>query len=263
MTRLALIAGQGRLPGLLRSHLRSEGTDVTLFSPEGFGPEGLDAESFRIEHLGTLIARLQGEGYTRLCLAGLVRRPKLDPAMVDAATAPLVPRLLTAMGGGDDGLLRTVVTFFEEAGLTVVGAHDLMPGLLASAGNPPEAPFDADARRGKAILAALAPLDLCQSCVVADGHVLGIETIQGTEAMLDFVARTRDPDSSGGLFVKRAKPGQDLRVDMPSIGPDTIDQVARARLSGICVQAGHVLLLDREALERKAAKADLRLWAVP
>jgi DUF1009 family protein len=182
---------------------------------------------------------------------------------VDAESAALVPRILASLGGGDDALLRAVVLIFEEAGLEVIGAHDLMPSLLAAATPPPPGAPAADAVKGAEVLATLGALDLGQGCVVAGGQVLAIETLPGTEAMLDFVARTRPRGTSGGVLVKRAKPGQDLRVDMPAIGPDTIDQAAAARLSGVCLQAGHVLLLDRARIDDRATAAGLSIWAVP
>lgn len=263
MSALALIAGQGRLPRLIAGRLRGAGERVSVFSLEGFVPEGVASESFRIEHLGTLLRQLREAGFDRLCLAGAVRRPRLDPALVDAESAGAVARIAGAFGRGDDALLRVVVQIFEEAGLRVVGAHELLPSLLAVEGPSPGGQLALDAARGRAVLDALGPLDLGQGCVVAQGQVLAIETLPGTEAMLAFVARTRVPGSKGGVFVKRAKPGQDLRVDMPAIGPDTVEQALAAGLSGICLQAGHVLLLDRDLIEEKARASGLALWAEP
>nr|WP_275981991.1 UDP-2,3-diacylglucosamine diphosphatase LpxI [Frigidibacter sp. ROC022] len=261
-----MIAGQGRLPALLTAHLQAEGRAVTVFAPQGFTPEGVAAELFRFEHLGSLIAGLAAEGYDSVCLAGAARRPRFDPAALDAATAPLVPRIMAAMAQGDDGLLRFVIGLFEEAGLQVVGAHELMPSLVALPPGPaPDAGMQSDAGRGAAILAALGPLDVGQACVVAGGHCLGIETLQGTAALLDFVARSRGllDLPPGGVLVKRSKPGQDLRIDLPAIGPDTLDQATAAGLGGICAEAGRVMFLDRDRLFAEAEQRGLRIWASP
>lgn len=264
--RVALIAGQGRLPRLLAAHLTAEGRPFTIFALQGFEPEGVAAQVFRFEHLGSLIAGLAGDGHSCVCLAGAVQRPRFDPAALDAATAPLVPRLVAAMAQGDDGLLRFVASLFEAEGLRVVGAHELMPDLVAALPGPaPAARQIADARRGAAILAALGPLDVGQACVVAGGLCLGIETLPGTEALLAFVAgsRTLMALPPGGVLVKRAKPGQDLRIDMPAIGPDTLAQAAAAGLTGICVEAGRVMFLDRERLFAEAARHGLLIWTSP
>ena len=104
----------------------------------------------------------------------------------------------------------------------------------------------ADAARGAQILTTLAPLDLGQGCVVASGLCLGIETLQGTDALLDFVAQTpAHLHRTAGVFIKAPKVGQDLRVDMPAIGPETVKHVAEAGLAGIALAAERVLILDR------------------
>jgi len=259
MGRLAIIAGTGALPGLLAARhpaviVQLAGVDCTAT-----GEAVIEA---RLEALGTLFGDLRAAGVTDLCLAGAMRRASFDTSRLDAQTTALLPRIIAAQGRGDDALLREVVAIFESEGFTLRGAHELRPDLLATEdalagqGAPP-----ADAARAAAVLAALGPLDVGQAAVAAKGQLLGIETLQGTDAMLRFVADTAP--GSGGILVKRAKPGQDLRVDMPAIGPDTVAQAARAGLSGIVVQAGHVLLLDPEAVRTAAAALGLSLWAVP
>ena len=115
--------------------------------------------------------------------------------------------------------------------------------------------------RARAVLAALGPLDVGQAAVAAGGQIIGIETLQGTDAVLRFVADSAP--GSGGVLVKRAKPGQDLRVDMPAIGPDTVALCAKAGLSGIELQAGHVLMLDPVAVVAACRTHAINLWAVP
>jgi hypothetical protein len=254
----AIIAGAGTLPRLLAEAgpaltVRFEG------APGGTGGADLTA---RFERLGQLFADLRARDVTELCLAGAMRRVRFDPDALDATTADLLPGLQRAMGQGDDALLRRIVAIFEAEGFALRGAHEVRPdllapegvvhGLLASGG---------DAARARAVLGALGPLDVGQAAVAADGQILGIETLQGTDAMLAFVADTAP--GSGGVLVKRAKPGQDLRVDMPAIGPDTVEGAARAGLSGIEVQAGHVRYLDPDAVRAACAEHGVALWAVP
>ena len=264
MSGLALIAGQGRLPALLATHLTAAGRPPRILALDGFDPDDLDAESFRLEHLGTVLAGLRAEGIDEVVFAGAVRRPRIDPARIDALTAPLIAGIATAMGQGDDRLLRTIIAVFETAGLAVRGPADLMPGLTAGPGpltGTPAAPLIADAARARAIIDALGPLDVGQAAVVSGGHCLGIETIQGTAALLAFVAGTRT--DVGGVLVKRPKPGQDLRIDMPVIGPDTVAAAAAAGLEGIAIAAGAVMILDRPAVLAAAEAEGLAIWAEP
>jgi hypothetical protein len=254
MGKRAILAGSGDLPGLLLAAgdacvVRFQGVAASV-------PSDIEA---RFEHLGGLFAALKAAGVTDLCLAGAMQRTELDPGLLDDETRALAPRLMAAQGQGDDALLRCIVAILEDAGFRVRGAHDLRPDLLAPAGAIHGASLaDADAARGRAVLAALGPLDVGQAAVVAQGQVIGIETLQGTDAMLRFVADTAP--GSGGILVKRAKPGQDLRVDMPAIGPETVRLAAAAGLAGIEVQAGSVLLLDPDAVRAACAEAGIALW---
>ena len=212
----ALIAGQGALPGLLAGAIG----DAVVCEMEGF-PSGLpDPLLFRVETLGTLIETLRTRGVTEVCFAGAVRRPPLDPAAVDGATMPLVPRMLAALQQGDDAALQTVIAFFEEAGMAVVGAEALMPELLPAPGVLTQArPGErdrADARRAETIHAALAGVDVGQGCVVAAGQALAVESFGGTDWMLDSLAGPRRPKGpAGGLLFKAPKPQQDRRIDLP------------------------------------------------
>lgn len=264
---LALIAGAGALPGELVAAL---GAPVLVCAPEGVAPQGLRVDLvFRFERLVPLLRALVERGIETVALAGAVHRPRLDPSLFDRETATLVPGLLSALQGGDDAALRWVIALFEDFGLSVAGIGDLAPALLAKEGvlsarapNPVEV---ADAGRGAAILAALDPVDVGQGCVVASGLCLGVEALFGTDALLADIARHRPEREprTGGVFVKRAKAGQDLRVDLPTIGPDTIAAARAAGLGGICLQAGRAVILDRAATRAAADAAGLALWAVP
>ncbi|WP_227286608.1 MULTISPECIES: LpxI family protein [Paracoccaceae] len=260
MTR-AIIAGAGTLPALLLkagpAHLVAfEGVEITC--------GGAPVIPARFEQLGRLFKTLRAEGIDELCLAGAMSRPRFDPSALDEETSALMPRLMAAIGQGDDGLLSSVISLLEEEGFAVRAAHELRPDLVAGEGGLAGIPTErqlADAARARAVLAALGPLDVGQGAIVAAGQVLGIETLQGTDAMLDFVGRTRP--GSRGVLVKRPKPGQDLRVDMPVIGPDTVRGAANAGLAGIEIAAGGVLLLERGAVLAEAEARDVAIWATP
>lgn len=256
--RTALIAGQGRLPAALAACL-----DAPLVATlEGFAPEGIEAEPFRLERLVPFIDGLLDRGVTRVVFAGAVRRPPLDPELFDRRTAMLVPRIAAAMQQGDDAALREVIAVFEEAGLTVAGVSEVAPMLIPAAGilaGRPSPRDEADAARACGIVSRLGDLDIGQGAVVAGGLCLAVETLPGTGAMLDFVARTRT--GRGGVLWKAPKPAQERRIDLPAVGPDTVAQAAAAGLSGIAWQAGGVVLIDREDAIAAAEAAGLFLWA--
>jgi DUF1009 family protein len=293
---LALIAGQGALPALvLKRH-----PDALVCELEGF-PSGLTgARSFRIERLGSFLQDLRAAGVTEVCLAGRVGRPRLDPAAIDPATLPLVPRMMEALAQGDDAALRLVLAFFEEAGFGLRAAHDLVPEVLPPTGvltrAAPGASVDRDLARAIKAHAALGAADVGQALVVAEGQVIAVEAQPGTDWMLaSLLARDpvfaptggvfddplgvaadifggpaqaprprRDPAlPAGGILYKAPKPGQDRRVDLPAIGPETLRRAADAGLEGIVIEAGGVMLLDPDKALAAADRAGLFLWVRP
>jgi len=271
MTGVAIIAGGGLLPAELADALaQRQGTAPMICAPEGTAPEGLQVDlAFRVERLAPFLRHLVDAGVSVVSFAGPVHRMALDPALFDPETATFVPRLVGAMQGGDDTILRAVMDLFEEYGLDVQGLGSLAPQLLAREGvlgsRPPNEAEIADAARGAEVLKALSPVDVGQGCVVAGKLCLAIEALYGTDAMLSHVAACRDSRAphKGGVLVKRAKAGQDLRVDLPAIGPATISAAQAAGLTGVCLQAGHVVILDRAETLARAEAAGIALWAVP
>ena len=265
MARLGIIAGAGGLPAALAATdpdalcIAFEGAEVAL-------PEAR-LDRHRIERLGAMFDALRAGGVSRIVMAGAMARPTFDPTALDAETTGLLPTLMAAMGQGDDHLLRTIITMFEDRGFTVVGAADLLPGMTAApgliAGPAPSDIATQDIAKGQAILDALSPLDVGQGCVVASGLCLGVETLQGTDALLRFVADTpatlRGPRK--GVLIKRPKAGQDLRTDMPAIGPATIAAAADAGLEGIAIAAHATLLIERDRIIADCARLGLFLQA--
>lgn len=262
MGRLAILAGAGRLPALLA---QGHSPVVVRFAGVGIDalPDGVEIIEARFERLVPMFEDLRARGVREVALAGAMRRPALDPTALDPATAALMPRILAAMGKGDDGLLRAVLAVIEEQGFAIRAPHDIRPDLVAQDGlfsGTVTPQMEAWVARADAVLAALSPLDVGQGAVVAQGQVLAIETLPGTDAMLRFVAAAAP--RSGGVLRKRPKIGQDLRVDMPGIGPDTITLAAEAGLACIALGAGGVMILDRDETIARARALGITLWAV-
>jgi UDP-2,3-diacylglucosamine hydrolase len=263
MGQIAVIAGAGALPGAVAAGLGG----AAVFAPEGVCVS-VAAERFRFERLVPFLSMLADRGITGVVLAGAMQRPRLDPALFDAATAQLVPRLVTAMQAGDDATLRAVIAVIEEAGLAVHGVAEVAPGLIPGPGVlgavQPGAQDSADAARAAAIVAALGAVDVGQGTVVAQGLCLAVESLPGTDAMLDWVAAVAGalrPAGARGVLWKAPKPGQDLRADMPALGPEPVRRAAAAGLGGIAWPAGGVLVLDRAAMVAEADRLGLFLWA--
>jgi DUF1009 family protein len=258
--RIGILAGGGRLPLTIAESALARGGAVHIVAIEGEA----DPDVARFPHtwvnwgqVGRMVATLRSTGADAMVIAGGVRRPDLWKLRPDWGFFRSLPQILGMMAGGDDSVLSRVVRFFEAKGIEVRGAHEVAPDLLAGPGPAGTRPLDpasrADAQVGFAVRAALGPLDAGQAVAVAAGKVLAIEGAEGTDAMLRRVAALREgrPDGPpggplGGVLAKGPKPGQELRVDMPVIGPRTVDLAAAAGLAGLAVEAGAVLLLDRD-----------------
>ena len=260
---LALISGRGSLPAQVAEALDLPPLVCVL---AGYAPDALEPDiTFRLEHLGTLLQQLEARGVGEVCFCGAIERPPFDPAALDAATVPLVPIIMQAMGSGDDAALRAVMSLFEAKGFTVRAAHEVAPQILAPegllAGPDATETMRSDLARADAVLAALGPLDVGQACVVGAGQVWGIETIGGTDHLLATLPE--GVRGAGAILVKAPKAGQDLRADMPTIGPETVAGAAAAGLTGIVLTAGEVILLDPEGTRRLAQDAGITLLSRP
>lgn len=263
--RLGVIAGSGALPVKLAA--ADPGAFVASFEGVACDLPEERLTRFRYEKLGSLFSAMKAEGVTRVVMAGALSRPQIDPKQLDLTMLRLAPRIMTALSGaGDDGLLRLVISIVEEQGFQVLGAHEILPELTARpgllAGPALHGQALADKARAKEILGGLAPLDIGQGCVVAGGLCLGIETVQGTDALLRYVAQTPDRlRRAPGVFCKLPKAGQDLRVDMPTIGPDTLRAVAAAGIGAIVIAADKVLLMEAETLPDLARELGISILA--
>ncbi|MDG1863012.1 MAG: UDP-2,3-diacylglucosamine diphosphatase LpxI [Yoonia sp.] len=254
---LALIAGTGALPPALIAGR----SDVYVCAMAGFPPAVPVNITFRIEHLGSLLAHLKGRGVKEVCFAGAVKRPVIDPAEIDAATAPLVPVIAGAIAAGDDGALRAIIGIFEAAGFVVRAAHELAPHLLPVAGVPtlrkPNAAMMAEAVLGQRVLIKLGKRDLGQACVIAQEALVAREGPEGTDAMLASVT------ARCGILFKGPKPDQDRRADLPVIGLQTAKAIVAAGLDGIVITAGGVMVLDIDAVTDWLDAHDKVLWVRP
>lgn len=246
---LAILAGDGRLP--VQLHQAAPDALCVVFEGMAHQLTTKNIQVCQFEKLHSLFKLLKDHEISQVVMAGAMSRPQLDPAKFDTFMENIAPDFIKVLQKGDDTVLRYVITLFEDQGFEVVAPQDIALELTlpagAAAGALPDAQL-ADVAYADQILHHMSRLDIGQGVVVEGGHVLGIETLQGTEALLDFVATTSSSlrSSQGGVLVKRPKVDQDMRVDVPTIGPQTIRQVAKAGLSGIVISPDNVLVLDRD-----------------
>jgi DUF1009 family protein len=226
--------------------------------------DGADHAWLRLGQAGRAFELLHEKQVGEVVMAGPVRRPTLAEMRPDWRTARFFARIgLKALG--DDGLLAAVIGEFEAEGFRVVGAHDVLGDLLALLGVwgavQPDAQAESDIRRGIAVAQGLGALDIGQSVVVQQGIVLGVEAIEGTDALIERVSGLRRA-GPGGVLVKLCKPGQDKRVDLPTVGPETVRKAQAAGLRGIAVEAGAAIVVDLDGMIREADRAGMFITGV-
>jgi UDP-2,3-diacylglucosamine hydrolase len=255
--RVAVIAGGGRLPVELAATLARSGRAPFVVIAKGEAPD--DSELFAYDHavlavedFADLAPLLKRENVGQAVLAGAIaRRPHWRAIRWKPALLPIMWRAVKALSRGDDALLKVVVGHLEARGIRVVGAHDILPEILAPAGLLTEARPDkramADIDAALAAARAIGALDIGQAAVAVGGRAIALEGIEGTDGLLERVKLMRGhgriAGQTGGVLVKCAKPGQELRVDLPSIGPATVEAAHAAGLTGIAVESGRSLML--------------------
>ncbi|AGK57486.1 hypothetical protein HYPDE_29038 [Hyphomicrobium denitrificans 1NES1] len=257
--RIGIIAGSGSLPREVAENIVSRGGSVHVVMVSGAADASLAMFPHTVVNWaqpGRATAALKTAGVRDVVLLGGFQRPDFRTARPDLAFFQALPSVLRFLkAGGDDAVLRGLVALFERRGLNIVGVRDVANDLTVAegvlAGPALSVQNAADAEKGFALIAALGRYDIGQAAVVANGRVEAIEGAEGTDRMLRRVAEVRRATGaagSGGVLVKRPKPGQDLRVDLPAIGPNTIENVAAAGLSGVAVMAEHVLAAERDRM---------------
>ncbi|KQW27577.1 hypothetical protein ASE36_18485 [Rhizobium sp. Root274] len=268
--RLAIIAGGGKLPLFLAEAARAAGEDplILRLKNEADGDwQSYENAIVGVGDMAGLSALFEKHRIGRVVMSGAVRkRPAFGEIRVNLRSILKLPMALkTLLAGGDDAVLRMVISLIEAQGCEVLGAHEILPGLLATIGPlgkvSPSADDLKDIQRAGDAAETLGRLDVGQGAVSVGGRIVALEGVEGTDAMLARVAGLRAEGRISqrrkGVIVKLCKPQQDLRADLPTIGVSTIENARAAGLAGIAVEAGRALVVEREAMIAAADAAGL------
>jgi UDP-2,3-diacylglucosamine hydrolase len=273
---VGLIAAGGVMPFAVADSLLARGIDPVLFALKG-ACDPVAVARFRhhwisVGQVGRAMKLFRAENCRDLVFIGTLVRPALSEIRLDWGTLRVLGRVWAAFRGGDDHLLSGIGRILEQDGFRMVGIKDVAPDLLVPEGcltrTRPDENAAADIARGREVLGALSPFDIGQAAVVIDGHVVGVEDIEGTDGLLARVARLRKEGrirarAGRGVLVKAPKSGQDLRFDLPTVGPRTVEGAAAAQLAGIAVVAGNTIIVEPQAMIEKADAAGLFVTGLP
>ncbi|MGL4325318.1 MAG: LpxI family protein [Beijerinckiaceae bacterium] len=272
---VAIFAFGGAMPLHVADAAARAGYSICMVAFRGYASADIARyphEWIGLGQVGKMLRIVRKRAIRHIVIVGALSRPKLTDLRLDWTAIFKLPTILKILNaGGDDGVLRRVASFFEGEGLRVVGVHEIAPEFVASAGViagvSPSADMIAEAQKGLAALDALSPFDGGQALVMAGGRPVAIEGVEGTDEMMARVAdlRTRGRlrlHGRQGALVKAAKRGQDLRLDMPTIGLRTVEGAAAAQLQGIFVEAGSVLMADKAAVMEAARAHGLFIYGI-
>jgi DUF1009 family protein len=272
---VAIICGGGAFPKAVAESVLRQGRKVYLFLLRGFADPALERYPHEWVKLGALASYVRARkehGLRDIVFIGNLIRPKLSEIGFDWRSLLLLPRIGGIYLGGDNKLLTGVAAIFEENGFRLRGAHEVAPDILMPEGlltkKKPSAGEMEDIRFGLDLIGAIGRFDVGQAVVIAGRRAVAVEAAEGTSLMLARVAEMRRAGrlrlSNGeGVLVKAPKPGQDLRIDLPAIGINTIEEAKTAELSGIAVIAGESIVADGEAFVGAADAAGLFVIALP
>ncbi|MEO1200719.1 MAG: UDP-2,3-diacylglucosamine diphosphatase LpxI [Pseudomonadota bacterium] len=270
---VVIVAGAGALPAQLALSARASGAHVGIVTVAGTTDgdySAFDSVSVRFGEVGRLRTLLRA-AKADVVLSGQFKRPDYAAVAWDWGIVPILARVLRTGFGGDDAALRIISSIMDDWGVRMVGPSDIAPDLVAAtgqiAGGKPNNQDRADIKCGFDVISATAPFDVGQCVVVHQGRVLAVEAAEGTDAMLERCADLRRSGrlrsrGRAGVLIKRAKPGQDLRSDMPVIGLETIRRAEAAELRGIAVEAGRVLIADKAEVMSYVQRTGLFLVGV-
>lgn len=270
--KLGLIAGGGDLPVVLAEHCEATGRDYFVARIEPFASTALARHPGVAQNLGAVGGRMQAlkdAGVDAVVLIGQTPRPNLKELELDDRAQKMIPAFLAAAAKGDDALLRVLIDEHEREGFRVLGAEEVMGELLAQEGawgaaSPSEADRKDIAKAAK-IAAVIGSFDVGQGVVVCAGVPLAVEAQEGTDAMLARVAELPlsvrgTPKDRRGVLVKRPKPIQERRIDLPVVGPKTLQGAFAAGLAGIAIEAHGALALRRDEMIAEADRLGLFLY---
>lgn len=270
--KIGLLAGTGALPKAVAEGAKALGHDVYLAQIEGMPISDLEGKSYHFGEVGKILKDFKAQNVTHVCMAGKVGRPDLTKIRPDFQTLKRLPGAIKAARQGDDALLTYVVSNFEKEGFEIIAPQELCRALLMPSGHlgahKMEEADREDAEKAMKIAREIGALDIGQATVVCHGVVLAVEAQEGTDGVLKRVATLPidlrgNSDKPAGVLAKMVKPGQEDRVDLPTIGPKTVKLAAAAGLAGIITEAGQAFVIDRSEVARLADDAGMFVVGLP
>jgi len=263
INKVGMIAGSGNMPVEIIKHCNEKGIEIFVVGLEPFASEEQLKDAphcfAKIGEAGKMIKAFKSKNIKDVVLAGGIKRPSFKELIPDWEGMKILAKLAIKKLS-DDNLFRAVIKEIENLGFRILGIDEVVPEMMFYEGvygkiKPTKEDMD-DIERGFVVAKALGAVDVGQAVVVQEGMVLAVEAIEGTDMMLSRAASVKK-EGKAPVMVKVLKPKQDMRVDLPAIGLLTIEQLKKYGIKGIAVEAGGVLLIEREEVIKFANESGI------
>lgn len=258
--KLAIVAGKGDLPKMIIKKCQEQGREfiVILINGEPSNVDFLEYDHHIVgfSEISRILNILKTNQIKELVFAGGVTKPSMSGIKADGKGAVLLTKILGNKFFGDDNLLSTIINFFEQEGFKVIGADKIIDDLLAQKGFMGNVKSDSamqkDIEIGQNALRVMSDLDIGQAVVVQQKQIIGVEAIEGTDALIKRCADLQFKQGSKPVLVKMKKHNQSTKIDLPALGVDTIKNLAKSGFSGVAVQADFCLIINQKEVVRLA-----------
>ena len=270
MQKIIIIAGNGLLPiNIINSFISQKFDFFTLIISESGWDKKIQNYDHKFVKLGSILTeliKLKKKGFDKVVLAGSLKRPSLSNIKPDLNTIKIIPKFTKILfKGGDNSLLKFVIEELEKNGIEVLNIKRIVPQLFLGEGFFSKKKFnqtiDVDIKKGKEILNVLSKHDVGQSIIIQQGDVIGIEALEGTDELIRRCSRLFK-DGTKPTLIKLIKKNQEIKADLPTIGPKTIHLCKKFSLGGIAYSAGNTLFIDSLAVIKDIDKNKMFLYGM-
>jgi len=268
--KIAIVAGEGLLPRQIYDACVKRGVECCVVGLLGFiNPEifyGVNYKVFSTHKINKILKYLNDLGIKHLVLAGGVRRKGMSKLFMDTKGAKLFARILR-YGFSDNAALLSIIKFFEKEGFTIIPPEEIAPEIIMQRGNITDSVVINDAamddvRQGVKILRGIAQFDAGQSLVIQRGLILGVEASEGTDALIKRCGEIKQDISQKPILIKIAKAKQDKRVNLPYVGPRTIECMDKHGFGGIVLESNLTFVLNKAQTTYQANKKGIFIYGL-
>lgn len=259
---LGIIAGNGDLPDEIANiYVGNEGSCFIASVDKDRSYNGVPCKKFTLGCVGAILEYFEENKVQNIIIVGGVKRPDISSLKVDWGGASLIANIMKQKVLGDDNVLTIIMEHIRKKGFEVISPLDILAmenKNLVHSKCKPSKNDNIDIEFGSNILKSLGKLDVGQSVITCDGYALGIEAAEGTDNLIRRCDLLRKKEK-GGVLVKMSKSGQDMRLDVPVVGPDTIFCLAKHGFNGLAIEKTGVIIIKPQETQKLLNENDLFL----